>query len=157
MTRALACKSLVDFGKLMHRMSVAQPGPTMGLAGIEVALPRAEHYRAQIFVLVLIMIEEIPDAELRHQPGQEIECRLVVLNAIRHLRKRGGAQSAFVELEVGKSIRHLVDNLDYRLVLENPIGRLVGHHLERGNDRPAILPYLELLALHFSRRSQHET
>ena len=69
-------------------------------------------------VLAVGMLEEIIDPIFLHQPANEIEIRLAVLDAIFERRRRTGGRVAKVrEAAVGE---HLLDDVDWRLLREDP-------------------------------------
>ena len=72
-------------------------------------------------VLAVGMLEEIIDAVFLHQPADEIEIRLAVLDAIFERRRRAGRRVAKIgEAAVGE---HLLDDVDRRHLSEDPAVR----------------------------------
>jgi hypothetical protein len=70
-------------------------------------------------VAVVLVAEEVVDAFLFHQPGDEIEVGLAVLGAVLAHRILPG-DAAQVEVRTAGVLEHLLQNILDRFVLENP-------------------------------------
>src|SRR4051812_6787410 len=69
-------------------------------------------------VPILFMLEEVEDAFFLHQPGNEVQIGLLVLDAILTLREVAGQAPREVVKSCG--FEHLLDDLWSFLVLEDP-------------------------------------
>ena len=75
-------------------------------------------------VLSALVLEEIVDAVLLHQPADEVEVGLAVLHAVFELRIRAFVGQLRFEVGEAAILEHLLDDLGRLLVQEDPaVGR----------------------------------
>ena len=79
--------------------------------------------------LLLLVLEEVIDAFLFHEPAGEIQIRLAVLHAV--VPRLEGALQLVFDVE---AFQHLLQNVGYRLLLEDTALRLPRQQPELGHD-----------------------
>ncbi len=94
-------------------------------------------------VIAVVVLEEIKDAELLHQPGNEVEVGLPVLNAILQLVVRAGEAALVLDSAI---VEDRLDDLGDILVMEDPAIGVAGQKPELGHHLQFVAGHVALFA-----------
>ena len=139
--RVLAAAQFLPDAPRVHHVADVQAacrqvegGAVLSRARLVRAAGIAQHHG----VRAVVVLEEVEDAELLHQPGDEIEIRLPVLHAILQLLVCRGKRGLVIDAPI---VQDLLNDLRDRHVMENAA-------IGVARERPQLGHYLQFIPRH---------